>query len=242
MCRDQEKDVYHIIRLPRSRVQNTHNNGGGEEGGKLRDHTGGNVLRPAAGLGGELAVVDPRRALSPEKVEHLEKLAQFMYTKIGPAKDRMRTVTLLLVTLPRWERWKSAQKQANWNNAQLQQPEGVPMTCRDIEEPPSEAHIVLIKYKGTLDELRRLAAEECSLQQGTVQLQYRDHQGTLFSISSSHGFEAAITDCDQRGAAVTFYCTGRECRLPQSDDFLSIRHFYALCVSCVMYMWNKAGT
>jgi len=67
--------------------------------------------------GGELPPMDPRRALEPERMKHLENLAKFLYEKVGPLPEAMVRVRLRVFDAPHWEKWRQEQRDHTWAEA-----------------------------------------------------------------------------------------------------------------------------
>lgn len=78
-----------------------------------------NTLEADAHVGGELPPMDPRRALEPERIHHLEHIAQFLYAKVGPLPEVMVRLRLRVFDAPHWQKWKQAQRDGTWAEAKL---------------------------------------------------------------------------------------------------------------------------
>jgi hypothetical protein len=74
-------------------------------------------LQQAPKVWGELPPMDPRRALQPERMDHLEQVANFLYTKVGPLPEVMVRVRLRVFEGQQWASWKKIQQQATWAEA-----------------------------------------------------------------------------------------------------------------------------
>ena len=76
-----------------------------------------NTLDQNPKLGGELPPLDPRRALQPERMDHLEQVANFLYAKVGPLPEVMVRVRLRVFDCKKWASWKKLQREAVWAEA-----------------------------------------------------------------------------------------------------------------------------
>ena len=102
----RNKTAYHLSRI--GPVSDD-----GSEGRK----TTPNTLEENPKLGGELPPMDPRRALQPERMDHLEQVANFLYTKVGPLPEVMVRVRLRIFDTKTWATWKTRQREAAWSEA-----------------------------------------------------------------------------------------------------------------------------
>lgn len=110
----------------------------------------GGELRPVPGLGGELPPMDPKKAISLERLSHLEKLAGFVYEKVGPSRDRMRMLGLRMVRKAVWRKWHEAQNAANWKRS-VDGEEDEEMMRR---EPRGELVMVSVRFGVSFDKVK----------------------------------------------------------------------------------------
>jgi hypothetical protein len=102
----RNKTAYHVSRI-----------GPVSDDGSERRKTPSNTLKQNPKLGGELPPMDPRRALQPERMDHLEQVANFLYAKVGPLPEVMVRVRLRIFDTKTWASWKQRQREAAWGEA-----------------------------------------------------------------------------------------------------------------------------
>ena len=76
-----------------------------------------NVLVADQALGGELPPMDPNRALEPERMNHLEHIASFLYEKAGPLPEFMVRLKLRVFDMHAWKTWKQRVCDEFWSEA-----------------------------------------------------------------------------------------------------------------------------
>ena len=76
-----------------------------------------NVLVADQALGGELPPMDPNRALEPERMNHLEDIASFLYEKAGPLPEFMVRLKLRVFDMHAWKTWKQRVCDEFWSEA-----------------------------------------------------------------------------------------------------------------------------
>ena len=116
------KTAYHIYKVGPVDNIDAKSAGQAERASPERSRTGdarlqNNILQADPRMGGELPPMDPRRALEPERMEHLEKVASFLYDKVGPLPELMVRFKLRVFDEMTWKAWKQEQRDRTWAQA-----------------------------------------------------------------------------------------------------------------------------
>ena len=107
------KTAYHISKV--GPVGSLDSESAGLEGSRTSDQRRqAKMLEADPRMGGELPPMDPRRALEPERMDHLEKVASFLYDKVGPLPELMVRFKLRVFDDIKWKMWNKEQRDRTW--------------------------------------------------------------------------------------------------------------------------------
>jgi hypothetical protein len=146
-------------------------------------------------MGGELPPMDPRRALEPERMDHLEKVASFLYDKVGPLPELMVRFKLRVFDEIKWKMWNQEQRDRTWTLAKklirqaaetnshqtsreqehmqdVTQVEATHEESKSISDssPWNHTRMLLLKLSINFEDLKEMIAGEFGLEARSVEL------------------------------------------------------------------------
>ncbi|KAJ1480700.1 hypothetical protein T484DRAFT_1809768 [Baffinella frigidus] len=79
----------------------------------------GGLFEPVVGMGGEMRPMNPRAALEPERIKHLEEVSEFLYRKVqvGPAPELMMTVRFRFLSHRGFQDWDKDARGQVWEES-----------------------------------------------------------------------------------------------------------------------------
>ena len=194
------KTAYHISKVGPVGSVDSKSAGQAERVSPERSRTGdgrsqNDILEADPRMGGELPPMDPRRALEPERMEHLEKVASFLYDKVGPLPELMVRFKLRVFDEMTWKAWKQEQRDRTWAEAKkfirqsaktnssqttneeenvqdVKQAEVIQEESQSISDssPWNHTRMLLLKLSITFQELKETIAAEFGLEARSVEL------------------------------------------------------------------------
>jgi hypothetical protein len=186
---------------------------------------------------GDLAPMDPRRALEPERMIHLENIAKFLYEKVGPLPEFTMRLTLRVFEEQQWKTFKKAQRDKTWlraknliqraaatgekNDAQRSEQDNSKAKASVaasenalafFEEPDSspwqDSRMLLVKLSISFESLKETIASECRWHKASVELMAKDLEGDFFSVASEHGLRSTFATSTGTNKSCEMFCSG----------------------------------